>query len=78
MQPRPIRFKFYRCHTPSIQTASIQTIIQIMNILRVFVLFAIFLKCVVASEDDVGVGFKEAVEGENFGWLNENFGRWEA
>ena len=32
-----------------------------MNILSVFVLFAIILKCVAASGDDVGVRFKEAV-----------------
>ena len=47
-----------------------------MNILSVFVLFAIVLKCVVASEEDVGVGFKEAVDRENVGWLKENWGRW--
>ena len=47
-----------------------------MNILSVFVLFAILLKCVAASEDDVGVGFKEAVDEEDFGWLRENWRRW--
>ena len=46
--------------------ASIQTIIQVMNILNVFVLFVILLKCVAASEEDVGVAFKEAVDEENF------------
>ena len=35
--------------------ASIQIIIQVMNILSVFVLFAILLKCVAASEDALGV-----------------------
>ena len=57
--------------TPSSKT-SIQTIIQIMNILNVFVLFVILLKCVAASGDDVGVAFKEAVDGRNFEWLNRN------
>ena len=56
--------------------ASIQTIIQIMNILSVFVLFAILLKCVAASEDTFGVEFREAVDGENFEWLRENWRIW--
>ena len=43
-----------------------------MNILNAFVLFAILLKCVTASGDDMGVRFKEAVDGENFEWLEEN------
>ena len=47
-----------------------------MNILSVFVLFAILLKCVAASGDDVGVRFKEAVDGGNFGWLNANLEGW--
>ena len=63
---------FHRC-----SKSSFQITIQIMNILRVLVLFAIFLKCVVASGDDVGVRFKEAVDKEDFEWLNENFERWE-
>ena len=50
--------------------ASIQTIIQIMNILSVFFLFVILLKCVAASGDDLGVRFKEAVDGEEF-WVVE-------
>ena len=29
------------------------------------------------SDDAVGVGFREAVEGENFGWLKENCGELE-
>ena len=47
-----------------------------MNILSVFVSFAILLKCVAASGEDVGVGFKEAVDGENFGWLKANSRSW--
>ena len=47
-----------------------------MNILSVFVLFAILLKCVAASGEDVGVGFREAVDGGNFEWLRENWGSW--
>ena len=62
-------------HHPS-KKPSIQTIIQIMNILNVFVLFVILLKCVTASGDDLGVRFKEAVDGRNFEWLNENWERW--
>ena len=37
-----------------------------MNILSVFVLFAIILKCVAASGDTLEVGFKEAVDGGEF------------
>ena len=48
-----------------------------MNILSVFVLFAIILKCVAASGDDVGVAFREAVDGGNFEWLKENWESWE-
>ena len=55
---------------------STQTFIQIMNILNVFVLFAILLKCVTASEDVVRAGFEEAVDKEDFGWFEENCERW--
>ena len=44
----------YRCPPPLSKRASIQTIIQIMNILSVFVLFAILLKCVAASGEECG------------------------
>ena len=47
-----------------------------MNILSVFVLFAILLKCAAASGDALGVVFKEAVDEGNFGWLKENWERW--
>ena len=47
-----------------------------MNILSIFVLFVILLKCAAASEDDVGGRFKEAVDGENFEWLKENWESW--
>ena len=47
-----------------------------MNILSVFVLFVILLKCVAASGDAFGVRFKEAVDGGNFGWLRVNWERW--
>ena len=47
-----------------------------MNILSVFVLFATILKCVVASEDTLGVAFKGAVDGENFEWLKESWRIW--
>ena len=56
--------------------ASTQTFIQIMNILNVFVLFAILLKCVAASGDASGVAFKEAVETGSFEWLDENWRDW--
>jgi hypothetical protein len=62
-------------HHPS-KKPSIQTIIQIMNILSVFVLFVILLKCVAASGDDMGVRFRKAVDGGNFGWLNANLENW--
>ena len=45
--------------------ASIQTIIQIMNILSVFVLFGILLKCVAGSGDTFGVEFRKALDGRN-------------
>ena len=62
-QPWWIRFKFFLSPSHHLfKQASIQIIIQIMNILNVFVLFAILLKCVVASEDTLGVEFKEAVD----------------
>ena len=48
-----------------------------MNILNVFVLFVILLKCVAASEDVVGVEFRKAVDGGNFRWLRTNWERWE-
>ena len=47
-----------------------------MNILNVFVLFAIILKCVAASGDTLEVAFKEAVDGRNFEWLNKNWWSW--
>ena len=47
-----------------------------MNILSVFVLFVILLKCVAASGDALGARFKEAVDGENFEWLNANLESW--
>ena len=47
-----------------------------MNILSVFVLFAIVLKCVAASEDDVELGFKEAVDREDFEWLKNLWDWW--
>ena len=47
-----------------------------MNILSVFVLSVILLKCVAAGGDTLGVAFKEAVGGRNFGWLKENWERW--
>ena len=47
-----------------------------MNVLDAFVLFAILLKCASASGDDVGVGFRGAVDKEDFGWLNANWKRW--
>ena len=65
-----------RGHKPSIQASIPQTIIQIMNILSVFVLLAIPLKCVVASGDTLGVEFREAVDGENVGWLMMNRNSW--
>ena len=46
-----------------------------MNILSVFVLFAILLKCVAASEDVIGVAFKEAVDRRKFGWLRASLRR---
>ena len=42
---------------------------SIMKLLRVSILFGILLKCVVASGDGMGAGFKEAVDEEDFGWL---------
>ena len=76
-RPQSIRFKFFLSLSHAIYpTTSIQTIIQIMNILSVFVSFAILLKCVAASGDTLGVGFKEAVDGRNFGWLKANWERW--
>ena len=48
-----------------------------MNILNAFVLFAILLKCIAASGDDVGIRFREAVEGENFEWLRTKWRRLE-
>ena len=59
------------CRTPSIQT-----IIQIMNILNVFGLFVILLKCVAASGDTLEVAFKEAVDGRNSEWLKKNWWSW--
>ena len=54
-QPWWIRFKFFLSLSHHLsKQASIQIIIQIMNILSVFVLFAILLKCVAASEDAFG------------------------
>ena len=47
-----------------------------MNILSVFVLFAVILKCVAASEDNFGVEFREAVDRENFEWVNESWDNW--
>ena len=47
-----------------------------MNVLNVFGLFAILLKCVVASGDVVGVEFREAVDRGNFGWLNRSWTSW--
>ena len=47
-----------------------------MNILSVFGLLVILLKCVAASGEDVGVAFKEAVDGEDFLWLEANGERW--
>ena len=47
-----------------------------MNILSAFVLFVILLEYVVASVDDVGVGFKRAVDERNFDWLEKNWERW--
>ena len=47
-----------------------------MNILNVFVLIAIILKCVAASGNDVGVGFREALDKEDFEWLRANLERW--
>ena len=64
------------CHLS--KQASIQTIIQIMNVLRVFVLFAILLKYVVASGDTLGVWLRRAVYGGNFEWLREDWWIWEA
>ena len=49
-----------------------------MNVLNVFVLFAILLKCVVASRDTLGVWLRRAVYGGNFEWLRENWWIWEA
>ena len=48
-----------------------------MNILSVFVLFAILLKCTAASGEDVGVEFREAVGKEDFGWLMIYWKNWE-
>ena len=53
--------------------ASIQTIIQIMNILNVFVLFVILLKCVAASGDIWELGSGRQLR-EEFEWLKENWG----
>ena len=47
-----------------------------MNILSIFFFFVILLKCVAASEDTLGVGFKKAVDEEDFEWLKENSRRW--
>ena len=47
-----------------------------MNILSVFVLFAIILKCVAASEDALRVEFRKAFEWKDFGWLNRNWEGW--
>ena len=70
-RPRSVRFKFFLSLSHHLsKQASIQTIIQIMNILNVFVLFAILLKCVAASEDTLGVAFKEAVDGGRL-WVVE-------
>ena len=51
------------------QTASTRTIIQVMNTLNVLVLFAILLKCIIASEVDVRNRFIDAVERRDVGWL---------
>ena len=47
-----------------------------MNILGVFALFAIILKCVAASEDTFGVEFRKAVDEEDLKWLNRNRKSW--
>ena len=66
-RPRSIRFKFFLSLSHHLsKQASIQTIIQIMNILSVFVLFVILLKCVAASGDTLGVEFREAVDEREF------------
>ena len=49
---------------------------SIMKLLNVSTLFGILLKCVVASEDVVGAGFREAVDGNNLEWLRDNRGGW--
>ena len=64
-RPRSTRSKLFLSQSHHLsKQAFIQTIIQIMNILSVFVLFAILLKCVTASGEDVGAGFEEAVNKE--------------
>ena len=47
-----------------------------MNILNVFGLFVILLKCVAASGNTWGAAFKEAVGREGFEWLRENYWSW--
>ena len=47
-----------------------------MNILSVFFLFAIILKCAAASGNTLEAEFREAVDGENFEWLRENWTSW--
>ena len=48
-----------------------------MNILSAFVLSAILLECVAASGDTSITRFKEAVDGKDFRWLNEQLEGWE-
>ena len=47
-----------------------------MNILNVFVLAVILLKCVTASVDAFGVEFKGAVKREDFEWFEANWESW--
>ena len=72
-QPWWIRFKLFLSPPHHLfKHASIQIIIQIMGIPNIFVLFAIILKCVVASGDTLEIGFKGAVDGKKFEVVNEN------
>ena len=66
----------YLCRTPSIQTSIHSNFHTNHEHFERFVLFAILLKCVTASEDAVGAGFKEAVDRRDFGWLKENWESW--
>ena len=76
-RPGSICFKFFLSPSHHLfKQTSIQTIIQIMTILGAFVLFAIILKCIIASGDEVETRFWKAVDKEDFEWLRKTGVSW--